>query len=313
MSYITYMAQRMIEMHRVLKPTGSLYLHCDPTASHYLKIILDRIFGSKNFRNEVIWSYKTGGVSKHWFGRKHDVILFYTKSDKKSHTFNISKERSFNRGFKPYRFKGVEEFKDAEGRWYTMAALRDVWEINPVGRTAKERTGYPTQKPLALLERIIKASSKEGDVVLDPFCGCATTCVAAQNLDRKWIGIDIEEKAAQVLLNRLSDDAGLFSDFIHRVDIPERTDVTIEEPNKSVKDRLHKDQEGVCNGCKGTYLLKDFEIDHITPRVKGGGNYYGNYQLLCGSCNRIKGPRHMEYLMARVAKEEAHFKANTYG
>ena len=173
LSYTSYMAERLFVMHRILKETGSIYLHCDPYASHYLKLIMDAIFGEKNFRNEIVWSYRSGGgVSKNWFGRKHDILLFYSKDHRNRHTFNVQKERSYNRDFKPYRFQGVTEFQDAQGRWYTMASMRDVWEIDMVGRTAKERLGYPTQKPLALYERIIKASSNHGDLVLDPFAFC---------------------------------------------------------------------------------------------------------------------------------------------
>jgi site-specific DNA-methyltransferase (adenine-specific) len=169
----------------------------------------------------------------------------------------------------------------------------DVWDI-PVLR-GEERTGYPTQKPLALLKRIILASSNEGDMVLDPFCGCATTCVAAQQLHRRWIGIDIEQ-TADVLIQRLSDDAGLFKDFTATDQIPKRSDIKEVPPTKSIKERLYKEQNGQCNACGKEFELRNLEIDHIIPKSKGGGDYYENYQLLCGSCNRIKGDRPMEYL-----------------
>ena len=201
LSYTSYMAQRLFEMHRVLKNTGSIYLHCDPTASHYLKLIMDAIFGKKQFRNEIIWGYRSGGVSKHWFGKKHDILLFYTKDHRNIHTFNIQRERSYNRDFQPYRFKGVKEYQDDVGRWYTMASMRDIWEIDMVGRTSRERLGYPTQKPLALYERIIKASSNPGDLVLDPFAGCGTTIEAARKNNRNTIGIDILPFALR-LINR---------------------------------------------------------------------------------------------------------------
>ncbi len=147
LAYLVHMALRIREIHRVLKPTGSFYLHCDPTASHYLKLILDSVFCTcgGDFINEIIWSYKSGGASKLHFARKHDVILFYAKSVK-SKTFNVLKEKSCNRELKPYRFKGVEEFNDNIG-WYTMINMTDVWRINMVGRTSQERLGYPTQKP----------------------------------------------------------------------------------------------------------------------------------------------------------------------
>ena len=170
--YLAYMAIRLMECQRILKSTGSLYLHCDPTMSHHLKLLLDCIFGEKNFLNEVIWAYRSGGVSKKWFGRKHDILLFYAKKIGK-HYFNVSKERSYNRDNKPYRFKGVTEYEDDEGKWYTLASLRDIWDISMLGRTKKERVGYPTQKPLELLERVITASCPEDGIVLDAFCGGA--------------------------------------------------------------------------------------------------------------------------------------------
>ena len=196
LSYLSYMAERIAEMPRLLKHSGSIYLHCDPTASHYLKLIMDEVFGAKNFRNEVVWSYRTGGVGKKWFGRKHDILLFYAKGG--DNKFNLMKERSYSTAAPP-GFKEIEKFQDEDGRWYTMASARDVWEINAIGRSSGERLGYPTQKPLALLERIIQASSNEGDVVLDPFCGCGTTIHAAHNLKRKWLGIDISTYAIEVI------------------------------------------------------------------------------------------------------------------
>jgi site-specific DNA-methyltransferase (adenine-specific) len=168
----------------------------------------------------------------------------------------------------------------------------------------KERTGYPTQKPLALLRWIVNMASNPGDTVLDPFCGCATTCVAAQQLDRKWIGIDIEKQAASVLVERLSDDAGLFKDFIATDQIPKRTDLKIVPPSESVKQRLYKEQQGKCNACGTEFDIRHLEIDHIIPKAKGGGDCYENYQLLCSSCNRIKGDRPMEYLRMQIETRE---------
>ncbi len=197
MAYLVMMTIRLVELHRVLKPTGSLYLHCDPTASHYLKLVLDQIFGPANFRNEILWTYRTGGASKRHFARKHDTIFFYTKSSK--YTFNPQKERIYYE--KPF----FNPQKDAEGRYYADVFMRDCWEIRAVINVSKERLGYDTQKPLALLERIIQASSNEGDVVLDPFCGCGTAVVAAQKLNRRWIGIDVTHLAINLMRNRLKD------------------------------------------------------------------------------------------------------------
>jgi site-specific DNA-methyltransferase (adenine-specific) len=208
LAYLSMMAPRLIELRRVLKDTGMLYLHCDPTASHYLKLLLDATFGPTNFQNEIIWSYKSGGASNKRFARKHDVIFAYSKAGGQSgaHYFEPLKERSYNRENKPYRFKGVEEFCDEEGRWYTMPYMRDVWEIDMVGRTSKERLSYPTQKPLALLDRIIRSSCPPDGVVLDPFCGCGTTVAAAQKLGRKWVGIDIAYLAIALIKSRLSTE-----------------------------------------------------------------------------------------------------------
>lgn len=310
MAYITYMAQRIMEMHRILKPTGSLYLHCDPTASHYLKLILDRVFGKNNFQNEIAWCYKNGGTSKKWFSRKHDIIFFYSKSNKYNYNHipiknYVDSIRSTNEGL------GIQ--KDIEGRFWRLSAPRDWWEISALGNREKERTGYPTQKPVRLMTRIIEASSNEGDVVMDPFCGCATTCVAAQKLNRQWIGIDIEKKAASVLVDRLSDDAGLFQDFIHRTDVPQRTDIKSEPPSPDIKSRLYKEQSGACNGCGESFDSRHFEIDHIIPKSRGGGDYYENYQLLCGNCNRVKGNRPMEYLTTKMNRIRDKMEGITFG
>ncbi len=294
-SYITYMAQRVLEMHRVLKSTGSLYLHCDPTASHYLKIMLDFIFDAKNFQNEFIWYYGGGGAGKKRWGRKHDVILFYSKSA--TWTFNMDAVRV------PHKWDAGQLRADGSKRSLDKGKIADdVFVHHGVMPWAKERTGYPTQKPLALLNRIIEASSNEEDVVLDPFCGCATTCVAAQHLHRKWIGIDVEEKSGELVAQRLSDDVGsMFNNFVHRIDLPQRTDlatVNLKNPRikSAIKTELYGKQFGNCNGCKDHFEIRHFHIDHIVPSAKGGGDFQENLQLLCGNCNTRKGDRPMEYL-----------------
>jgi len=323
MAYLTYMAQRIVEMHRVLKDTGSLYLHCDPTASHYLKIVLDEIFGKNCFRNEIVWDYSFRLMDlKKFFNRKHDIILFYSKSSEnkfampktewtredlatsrkqKIHVDECGEEWIWMPGGKG---KSKSKMRRVEEIIQGGKAVSDVWSIPIISSSSKERTGYPTQKPLALLHRIIKASSNENDVVFDPFCGCATTCVAAQQLDRKWIGIDIEKQAVNVLVERLSNDAGLFKDFVNTTLVPQRTDIEIELPSASVKERLYKEQRGLCNACGTQFDIRNLEIDHIIPKSKGGGDYYENYQLLCGSCNKIKGNRPMEYLRLKIKTRE---------
>jgi len=301
------MAQRIVEMHRVLKSTGSIYLHCDPTASHYLKIVLDDVFGKNNFRNEIVWrigwvsGYKTKGNK---FIRNHDVILYYTKGN----------EFVFNKEYIEYPADYVRrDGKKPSGRGIP---IEDTWNCNDGDRLdsiaiksfSREKTGYPTQKPLALLHRIIKASSNEGDAVLDPFCGCATTCVAAQQLGRKWIGIDVEKQSVNILIERLSNDAGLFKDFIATNQIPKRSDIKEVKPSESIKQRLYEQQEGKCNACREDFKMWNLEIDHIIPKARGGGDYYENYQLLCGSCNRIKGDRTMEYLRMKIETRERMMK-----
>ena len=208
-AYLVMMTIRLVELHRVLKDTGSLYLHCDPTASHYLKVVLDQVFGARNFRNEIVWCYRGGGVSKSHFARKHDTILFYSKSSAKSRVFNIQ--------YVPYS-EASQELVASRGGVSIDGKVRDLergahmpdwWtEVISLQTWSPERLGYPTQKPEALLERIIKASSNEGDVVLDPFCGCGTALVAAHKLNRKWIGIDITYLAINVTKKRLYDSFG---------------------------------------------------------------------------------------------------------
>ena len=318
MAYVTYMTQRIIEMHRVLKNTGSLYLHVDPTASHYLKIVLDRIFGKKNFRNEIVWCYHGPGSPKmRQFNRKSDTIFWYSKGTE--WTFNKENIRVPFKDPKQSLRKAMSvdgSFSKDEVMEYRKKGKipENWWVMRIAARSKKEYVGYPTQKPLALLERIIKASSNEGDIVLDPFCGCATTCVKAQQLNRKWIGIDIEKKAVDILIDRLSDDAGIFKNFVHTDKIPQRTDIELVDRTHSVKERLYKQQEGQCNGCKEAFKIYNFEVDHIIPKSKGGGDYYENYQLLCGNCNKVKGNRPMEYLRMKIrAREEILNQKLTFG
>jgi hypothetical protein len=159
-----------------------------------LKMVMDEIFSNDNFRNEIIWSYRTGGVSKKTFARKHDTILFYTKSNR--YNFNTQYYQSWQMKKYNYSKKYPDYFDQKTKKWYHLAVCRDVWDDTyPIGTSAKERLGYPTQKPEALLERIIKVSSNEGDIVLDPFCGCGTTVIVASKLNRQFIGIDIDTSA----------------------------------------------------------------------------------------------------------------------
>ena len=199
-AYLCWLGIRLVECHRVLKDTGSLYLHLDHTAHAYAKCLLDAIFGRANFRNEIIWQYKTGGVSRRWFSRKHDTILFYSKTD--NYVFNPQQERSYLAH--KYGFSNVAIHQDEKG-YYNLVGVRDVWDIPALRGNQPEYVGFPTQKPLALYERIIKASSNPGDLVLDPFCGCATTLVAAERLGRQWLGIDIWDGAYEMAVKRLEE------------------------------------------------------------------------------------------------------------
>ena len=225
LSYTSYMAQRLFEMHRILQPTGSIYLHCDPTASHYLKLVMDAVFGVENFRNEIIWHYGKWTNAANHFQRNHDILLFYSKSDNylfnKQFQITIDKQKKLDKGYDTNRVKGVTQLlvydkqkakKKIEAGNYDKVVylddkdpgvvMHDTWhDINILNSQAQERLGYPTQKPLSLYERIIKASSKPGDLVLDPFAGCGTTIEAARKNNRRAIGIDILPFALR-LINR---------------------------------------------------------------------------------------------------------------
>jgi len=205
-SYLIWLNARLWEMRRVLKPTGSIYVHCDWHASHYIKTEMDKIFGYENFRNEIVWDYRTGGSSKEAFSKKHDVILFYTKTD--SYNFNLQKEKAYtkSKSRKPGKIDygaGIAEFFEDEYGVYNWVNMRDVWSIPYINSQALERIGYPTQKPEVLLERIIKASSNEGDIVADFFCGGGTTLAVAVKLKRRFIGCDSSRVAISVTLDRL--------------------------------------------------------------------------------------------------------------
>lgn len=212
--YLRMLCTRLLFMRDLLADDGTIWVHLDWHSVHYVKILLDEIFGDKNFVNEIIWQYKSGGSSKRHFARKHDNILVYGKT--KKYYLKLPKEKSYNRGLKPYHFKGVEEFCDEIG-WYTMVNMKDVWKIDMVGRTSGERTGYATQKPEALLCRIIEAASCEDDMVADFFCGSGTLAAAASKLGRKWICSDSGAVAIATCLKRFIGEEMQF-DFIMQPD-----------------------------------------------------------------------------------------------
>ena len=358
-SYLTMMAVRLLEMRRVLKDTGSIYLHCDPTASHYLKMLMDAVFGRPRFRSEITWRRNSAkGLAFKGYANNADRLLYYAKSDdfiwngcfvphdptyvakayrhtepetgRKYRLDNLANPNK-NRPNLTYEFLGVtrvwrwtkermQEAYDAglivQTKTGGVPALKryldeqkgtpvdTIWnDIGAIQSKSQERTGFPTQKPLDLLKRIIKASSNEGDWVLDPFCGCATACVAADQLGRKWVGIDISPKASELVNARLKQTMG---DLFHnrlvttRKDIPRRTDIGKPIPYRENKHVLYGQQEGLCNGCKLDFPFKIFEVDHVIPQAKGGTDHIENLQLLCPHCNRLKGDRPQEYLVAQL-------------
>ncbi len=308
-SYLCMMAVRLLEMRRVLKDTGSIYLHCDPTASHYLKLVMDAIFGQRNFINEVVWYYRGAGIPKTARARRHDNLLWYAKQ-RGSHYFDPDPIRL------PYAEATVERFSHYIGNVrggsnFGQQSLNPkgkhpddvITHIQPIAPSAKARIGYPTQKPIELLQDIISSSSNEGDVVLDPFCGCATACVAAENLGRRWVGIDISPKAVELVNMRLQQTMGEL--FHHRLvtartDIPRRTDIDAPRHYRQNKHVLFGQQEGRCNGCRSAFEFRHLEVDHVIPQSGGGTDHIENLQLLCGHCNRVKGNRPQEYLVARL-------------
>ena len=330
-SYLVYMSVRLLEMHRILKDTGTIYLHCDPTASHYLKIVMDSIFGLSNFRNEVVWHYGKMSNATRNFPSNHDTILRYSKTD--DYTFNPIKgaDSEYSHRFKKYldgnkviygkvkhltdqliagRCKKVEKslgrkLLDTDVLFDFDVEFKnqsDVIYVPIIKGNSKERTGYPTQKPIALLDKIIQASSNIGDLVFDPFCGCATTMVAADRLQRKWAGIDLSERAAELVQIRIrKDQPAMFHNIIHRTDLPQRTDLEDIQDPRFYKEYLYGKQKGYCAGCNTHFEDRNLEVDHILAKSKGGTDCRENLQLLCGSCNRVKGDRGMNYLISTLS------------
>ena len=303
-AYLCFMGVRLMEMQRVLKETGSIYLHCDPTANAYLRMLMDTIFGRKNFRNEIIWYYKNASRGRAQHAKAHENILLYAKDGRG--VFNRSAVLApYESGMTEWRYKKAGK-TPPEGK-----TPDDVIVMPALNTMDKERTGYPTQKPLALYEWIIKASSNEGDVVFDPFAGCATTCVAAERLGRQWIGADYWEKVTPIVVSRLDATVpaplgGSWSGAINlQTAPPTRTDAGDNAApeqalpmstfgfrrrrwNDKVMLQMLTQQFGIrCWACLFNYPDTDYyDLDHVRPKNDGGENDLSNRSVLCTPCNR---------------------------
>ena len=398
-SYLIMMGLRMLEMCRVLKNTGSIYLHCDPAASHYLKLVMDSVFSKDAFRSEIIWRRSNAhSKTSRQFGPIHDTILFYSKSQKSTFhpgtrpytkayiesRFTKRDERGRYqtnyltgpgqrngesgeewRGFDPTPAnrhwaipRSLRSYLPDEGRSMTSrekleclfsqglivfprrpggqpmykqyvgngTPYQDIWAYQPntkgvlfgsdehIDEDVKwlegevEKIGYPTQKPVGLLRRIIETSSNPDDIVLDPFCGCATTCIAAEKLGRQWVGIDISPRAVELVRHRLERELGLderegiLGQVIHRTDIPRPSERL---PNyRTHKHTLYGQQEGLCNGCRTHFPFRNMTVDHIVAQSQGGSDHLENLQLLCNFCNSVKGTNSQAYLITRLQEME---------
>ncbi len=377
-AYLIMMAVRLIEMRRVLKETGSIYLHCDDTAVHYLRLLMDSTFGVTRFRAHVTWkrisAHSDTKQGRRQHGRTCDSLLFYTAGQEWTwnpvyteydaeyveafYRYTDRDGRKYQRGdltaAKPggdteyeWRIKKREggeweadlsdEWKQPRPEWeyrgippysgrywaYSQEKMRgfaqdnrlayastgmprykryldempgvplqDLWTDIPLA-LGKQRVGYPTQKPLALLDRIIRASSNEGDMVLDPFCGCATTLVAADRLRRQWAGIDLSPLAIKLVNERIAAERGLWGGATALDTPPVRTDLGKLPNYRTHRHRLYGEQEGVCVGCSTHFPFRVMDVDHILPKSRGGTDHPDNLQLLCSGCNRSKGGRTM--------------------
>ena len=293
-AYLVNMAARLTKLRRILKPAGSLYLHCDPTAGHYLKVMLDAIFGTKCFRNEIVWYYKNASRGKREFAHAHDSIFWYSRG---------GASWRFNRGdiLQPFE-SGMTAWRHGQKGAPPPAGKTpdDVFIIPALNTMSNERVGYPTQKPLALLERIILASSAPGDLVLDPFCGCGTAPLAAEKLGRQWIGIDIAYRAVGILRNRFAAaNGGALPAFEKNVEIfgEPKTAAEVREKTSSLEARNRKEFEVFCimrlggvpnetmgadGGVDGRIPLARYPGCYAIAQVKSGGAAIGDLRALAG-------------------------------
>jgi site-specific DNA-methyltransferase (adenine-specific) len=285
-AYLTFMARRLIEMKRILKPTGSIYLHVDPTESHYLKIIMDIIFGIQNYRNEIVWRYKRWTASKKSNPRLHDIILFYTKSQEYYFKLPMTENTKPNPSqYISMKINGKTVVKrDENGNPIKREASKeiavgDVWEIPIISPVAKERLGYPTQKPEALLERIISASCPDGGTILDPFSGCGTSCAVAAKTGLNYIGIDISSKAEEVIRKRFIDAGQPEPKIIHSNDDGFEVQKRVNKKLGLTDGKMRSD--GGVDGF-ATYRLPDGKICKVVCSVKSGVASYANLNEIHG-------------------------------
>lgn len=298
--YIENMTVRILMMKDLLSEDGLMWVHLDWHSSHYIKLVMDELFGEKNFVNEIIWCYKSGGSGKRHFARKHDSILVYSKS--KNYYLSVPQEKSYNRDYKPYRFKGVEEFRDEVG-WYTMVNMKDVWNIDMVGRTSAERNGYATQKPMELMKRIIESSSKEGDLVGDFFCGSGSFFEASEALGRKWLGCDSEQLAVSIARKRLISSGADFA-YLQQDDLKPlsgKAVITINSKEELEDGRfLYK--------CSLTDLLPDIDTGsiqmsdrkHVDSAMRDNRLSFSDYVMIDANG---KGEFTCDYLFAETSNE----------
>ena len=301
LAYLSYMANRLRECRRVLKSTGSIYLHCDQTMSHYLKVVMDAIFGPRNFINEIVWHYRKWSTGKYGFQKNHDVLLFYARTGSRKRVFNqLYMERAAST-VKRFGEGRIESAYDEYGRRVPSVVSGvsegvrqdDLWDIN---RVPPVKQIYPTEKPLLLLDRIIRASSNHGDIVLDPFCGCGTTIHAAQKIGRRWIGIDVCVNACRVIENRLREHfANLWAD-VEYVGIPKRTE-DAHELARIDKFRFERWAASLVDGVqynekqrgdkgidgRGRFPIRKGVFLDVVSQVKGGGTGPGDVQAFNGA------------------------------
>jgi site-specific DNA-methyltransferase (adenine-specific) len=321
MAYLCMMAPRLVELRRVMKATGSLYLHCDPTASHYLKVLLDAIFGAACFRNEVIWRYRRWPAKARRFQRMHDVLLFYAATPGNQQTFNVlygyekladstrktfgtkKQKADFASGHRKPSVEDVEtagpplsDYWDLDDVEVRGAPLSDAWEVGIIAPIGKERTGYDTQKPERLLERVIRSSSNEGDVVLDPFCGCGTAIAVADRWKRRWIGIDVTHLAINIIRARMAD--ATFQVKGEPVDLDGAVKLAAEDPHQfqwwilgcvGARPANQKKRKGADAGIDGELFFRDASngpSQRAVISVKGGALASAHVRELVGVVKR---------------------------